>query len=422
MRGERLVLGMALAMALGSGGACGSDGGDTTSGKGGSIDWSGSGGSGGNLGTGGLAGTGGEGATGAGSSTSNTGGMTGSGGDGGTGAGGPASVVAIGVGPSSGLLAAWDGAAWTVAALGEGSAAGPAIAAVASGEAAALFPAPNGTLRRLAYTSSGWGSVADLGASTGATTPPRAAAGGHFTFLGENFLHYYAAYGAVTWSPAEEAVLPSMGAQSFGPSPAGIARDGSDVTIAFAGNDGALYTQTRSGGQWQGATMVAGSKVLLPPALIALSGGDALLTWVNEDPMSTDHTKIMFSRRTGSAWSSPAIIDAGVFTQAPIAATALPADGAVVVYRGSDGKAYSVRYAGGQWGLPFGVGTPSVDVIGSPAVAPGASGGSTSADAEMCFVGSGGDLHHTRLMGTAWSSPEAMGGSGLTSCAVATIE
>ena len=67
-------------------------------------------------------------------------------------------------------------------------------------------------------------------------------------FLGDDSKHYYAAHVAA-WSPTAEAVM--VGAvQSSGPTPAGIAAIGSDTHVSFAGDNGDLYDQTRTGGAW----------------------------------------------------------------------------------------------------------------------------------------------------------------------------
>lgn len=233
-------------------------------------------------------------------------------------------------------------------------------------------------------------------------------------FLGDNNKHYYAAHVAA-WNPTAEAVG-GVAAQSFGPSAAGVTAIGSDTILAFAGNNGDLFDQTRTGGVWLAASAHnLGNVVALTPAIIVPTMGPALMVVFVR---STD-SKILFTTRTGNVWSAPTAIDANSFTADPVALAALPGGEAILAFRGLNQGIYFTRYNPGGaplWSPPQPLATPNVTTTSSPALAAGVGG----VDAEMAFVNAvDGVAYHARLTGMTWSAPVAVGGVMLTTIAIA---
>src|SRR5690606_23852791 len=106
-------------------------------------------------------------------------------------------------------------------------------------------------------------------------------------------------------------------------------------------------------------------------------------------------------------------IDEDVFTPEAPNLAALAGGDALLAFRGSDGKGYTLRWTG-SWSsvLPL-----QADVLTTPAVCAGAPG----ADAELALVAPGGAVEHLRLTGTSWSAPTPVGGAGLLHAAVAAL-
>jgi hypothetical protein len=235
-------------------------------------------------------------------------------------------------------------------------------------------------------------------------------------FLGNDGKYYYGAHVAA-WAPVAEAVKPpGMTPQSFGPGAASIASIGSDSIIAFAGMDTLTYDQLRTGGIWQGANNLGnGNPESLAPSIIALTAGpDMMIAFVR----SSD-AKILYSTRFAGMWTAPVVIDANSFTNDPVALTALPNGAVVLAFRGLDQKIYFSRYTNGlvpPWSPPAPLASPNFTTPSRPAVAPGVSG----ADVEMGFINSAdGKAYHARLTGLTWSAPVAVGGTMLTTVAIA---
>ena len=164
---------------------------------------------------------------------------------------------------------------------------------------------------------------------------------------------------------------------------------------------------------------MTGSLAQRSPALVSLTGNgpELLVAWVNHDPLSTDHTKVAFATRTGGSWSAPTLIGTDVFTDEDIALAALSDGEALLTYRGTDDKAYAVRFAGGSWGTAQGIAAPNPDVAATPGVAAGVGG----YDAELCYVGNDGVAYHVRLDASGFTPPAAIGGTALVHCAIAAI-
>ena len=272
-----------------------------------------------------------------------------------------------------------------------------------------------GELRYATWTGD-WSQFSAIAAGvTTRATPAIAGAGSaaHVVFHGDNYRHYYAQRQNGVWTTTAEAIG-GMATQSFGPTPASVAVLGADPIVAFAGDDGDLYDQTRMGGVWQPADPHGlGDVVDLTPAIVPLvaAGSELLVVYVQ------NNTQVRWTVRTGGAWSAPADI-AMALTATPVALTALPAGRALLAFRGNNGLLYTSLYdetAAPAWSLPAGISNPNVAITGIPAVAPGASG----ADAELAYVDANSVFYHSRLIAGAWSPP-AMISAGGTSAALAT--
>jgi len=311
------------------------------------------------------------------------------------------------------------GAAWTTTQLSSTTDKAPGIAITGAGTAVGVIR--NTTFgNEVAYTTWVPGSFQAFTSIANAVTTqaaPSIVASGtraDVVFLGDNNKHYYAAYVA-TWSPTAEAVG-GVAAQSFGPSAAGVAAIAGDTIVAYAGSNGDLFDQTRTGGAWLAASPHnLGNVVALTPAIVALTTGPALMiVYVR----STD-SAILFTTRTGNVWPAPKVVDAGAFTADPVALAALPGGEAILAFRGMNQGIYVTRYnpAGAPvWSPPQPLANPNVTTPSRPALAPGVGG----VDAEIAFVNAvDSKAYHARLTGMTWSAPALVGGTLLTTIAIA---
>lgn len=355
------------------------------------------------------------------------GGGQGGGGQGGNGQGGGASGTALLLGGSPATIftgAFHPGAPWTTSSLADATASGVALATTSQGKGVGLVRSTSngGELRFTTWLAGAWAPLTAIAAGVTTRDGPAVVslgAAAHVVFQGDNFKHYFASF-AVAWSPVADPLGGAGGgsAQSFGPTPPALAALVASDVAAFVGNDHDLYDQTRSGGVWQAALGhgLAGL-VTLTPAIVPLTSGPELLMVA----VRTD-TSIVWTTRTGAAWTPlvPAAIPSAL-TADRVALTTLPGGAALLAFRGTNGQLFTSRFTPGPpptWSAPVGVAMPNVTITGSPSLAPGVGG----VDAELAFVGGGsGAAFHTRLTGSTWSAPAMVGGSGLTSVAIATM-
>jgi hypothetical protein len=355
---------------------------------------------------------GGQGLSRGGGATTSAGGLGGSGGDaGGAGGSAPATVIVLATGGSGVLQGAFDGASWSATTTPSPTSSVPPALSVVGGMGLGVV-ATDASMPNLplvfATFGGAWNSFAAVGAVTRAAP---ALTGGALVYHAPDYKHALALY-AGSWNPIDEAIAPPAQPQSFGPTPPRATLLAGNPLVAFAGDDTQLYLQLRSGGTWSAATFVPGAAVQAPPAMVALSAGPELLAvWVHHAPSTVDHTKLFWASRSSGVWSTPVKISEDVFTPEAPNLTALAGGDALVAFRGTDGKGYSLRWSGGAWSsvLPL-----AADVITTPAVSAGAPG----ADAELAFVAPGGAVEHMRLSGTTWSAPSSVGGSGLQHAAI----
>ena len=382
---------------------------DTTPATGGGVPWTTA------TGTGGAS-AGGNGDGGAGGVTmggAGAGGRPSEGGAGGTG-GAPVAggrVVMLAVGTGGVLGGAFDGAAWSTSTLTGSSTDRPALVMRGPNDAVAMFR-NSGNLSFTGFDGSGWAATANVGASiTTRATPAMVAnaATAFAVFHGDDFMHYFAAYTA-SFNPSNE---PVGSPQSFGPSSASVTLDGADVVALYAGSNGDLYDQRRSGGAWQAASAHGlGDVVALTPAVVTLDSGALLAVYVDKTTSS-----LMFSVRESSTWSAPTAVT-GALSQDPVSLAALPSDQAMAAFRGTNGQVYAMTFdlAGSAFSAPAAIASPNPTTPSTPAVAAGIDG----AVAELAFVdGASGAVHHARWSGTTWSPPLPVGGASLSGVAIA---
>ena len=395
-------------IALCAGCAEGSDEG-TTSSTGAAVPWTTSTGAGGaNSGGNGDGGTAGVAAGGAGDGGRPTEG--GSGGEGGAPVAGRVVMVAVGAG---GVLAgAFDGDAWSTANLAGSSTDRPAVAMRGANDAVAMFR-NGGSLSFTSFDGSGWSATANVGATitTRATPAVTANAATAFAvFHGDDFMHYYAAYTA-SFNPSNE---PVGNPQSFGPSAASVTLDGADVLALYAGSDGDLYDQVRTGGAWQPASGHGlGDVVALTPAVVTLDSGAILAVYVDKTS-----SMLAYSVREADVWSEPIAL-ADALSADPVALAALPSDRAIAAFRGTNGQVYTMTFdlaASPAFSAALPIANPNPVTPSTPALAAGMRG----AVAELAFVeAASGAVHHARWSGTTWSPALPIGGAALSGVALA---
>ncbi len=370
----------------GGGSGSGSGGGSSTSGSGASASSASSSGS-------------------ANSSSSSASASSSSGGTGGASAG---TLILLGVGATSGIGAQFHpGTGWTTTSLTLTDSASPSLVMTGDTSALGVFEATDMSVNFISWSAGMWGTASQIAAGVTTRDTPSLAGSSigeaGLVFQGTDFKHYYAAHSA-TWGPTAEAVS-FNGTQSFGPSPAAIARLGTDTIIAYQGNDLDLYDQTRSGGTWQAAQPHnLGAVLSLPPRMVALSAGPELMVvFVRK----TD-ANLLYTTRKAGIWSTPALLTNGALSNDPVSLVALEGGGALVGFRGQDGKLYTLRYTGGaspSWGVAIPLASNNFMSMVAPALAAGAFGD----DAELAFIDQADNLlKHSRLNGVVWSAPAAV--------------
>jgi hypothetical protein len=270
-----------------------------------------------------------------------------------------------------------------------------------------------GELRYTSWTPGSWTAFKTIAPLETTSSTPSIVPSGTRTdlaFRGDNTKHYYAAYTSGVWAPLAEPIQLMNAPQVQGPTPSSVTAVGSDTIVAFAGDDGELYDQTRTGGVWQGAHAHSlGNVVTVTPQIIALNGGsaDLLVVFVNKSD-----AKLLFTRRSVGAWSAPVPIDQNTFSADPVGLAALPGGKAALAFRGLDGKVYTSRFdpnGAPQWSVPGPIANPNYATPSSPAI----TGGIGGMDAELVFVNSAdGAVFHSRLSNATWSSPMMIAGAG----------
>lgn len=308
-----------------------------------------------------------------------------------------------------------QGGSWAVSSLPSNVASPPAIAAFGGGFVA-VFVDVSGALQFTTSTWS-WSSPASLAGATAEGAPSLAAVGTtlHLVYQATDGKYVHGTF--TTGEGWDSASDPVGGAskQGFGPSPPVAASVAGTLTIAYGGQNGSLYDETWTSGQWQPDTQHAASQVgTLSPAIAALDGGssDALVVYAG-----TGGTLYSTSRSSGT-WSTPAVVNTNAFTAAAPALLALSGGRAMMAYLGTDQHPYFSLYdpaATPPWTSPAPLGTGSPTLTSPPSVAAGVCG-----DEAVAVLTETSGVATTRYAGGAWSAPTVIEGTaGMTFATVA---
>jgi hypothetical protein len=317
------------------------------------------------------------------------GGAAGGGGAGGQGGAASGALVAIGLRTSGVTLSHFNPSSedWTVEEFPAQPSASPAVALRGVTDGLAAFR-NSGQLFYAPFDSGGWAAPLVVGAAITTRATPAVSSGPvnvNVLFHGDDFKHYYGAFGASSFNPAAEAV---GNPQSFGPEPPAVVSVGDEVWAAYTGDNGDLYTQRRVAGVWQSAVAQGlGGTVRLTPVMTVLSNGTVLLVFNR-----TGGSAVSFQRYSGGAWSAVADV-ASVLSDSPVSLASLPSGGAALAFRGTNGLSYVALFNEGtnSFGLPVSTG------LGSTPSTPSVTAGLGGFAVELLYVdGASSQVRHAR--------------------------
>jgi hypothetical protein len=303
------------------------------------------------------------------------------------------------------------------------------VAAVAGNTIDRIAIAPNGTGFVAALRSSGnavagtvfTGSWADTVALTNATTIDAPAlatiqSASHLIYQDAAFKYEHRKYVSSTWDASDDPVGGGGNLQSFGAKAPAVASSGTDLVLLQGGSDNNLYDQIWTGGVWKSATQhTVPVQNTISPTLITLSTGDLLGVYMRQNDY-----KLMWTTRTGTTWSTPALIDTNAFANDPVAMVALANGRALLVYRGSNQQPYFSAFdplKNPQWTVPAALLGTNPTITSVPSVAAGVCGD----DALVAYTKQGGGVEFAHFSGGSFTGPDAVSGTtGTTYVAVAT--
>jgi hypothetical protein len=301
-------------------------------------------------------------------------------------------------------------ASWTVAGLNGVSYERPALVITAEGQGVGLIRAA--TTDELSYTTwqpggGAWTPFVAMGDAITARSAPSLSAGSSGAWVAYQRLTYL--YDSAVWTGAlwlAPAPLGGVGTESYGPSAPALAAHGDEATAVFMnGAPGSqvnhLFARRVVGEDWQSPQdLASGTNYELAPELASLaSSQDRLAVYVGAPPSDQ---QIFYVRQSASTLSwSPALPIANALTAERPSLAALADGGAILAFRGTDGKLYLTRYDGARWTSPAGVTTPTVNIVAPPAVTRGVGG----AEIELVYVTAGGVASHVRYLAGAWTTP-----------------
>lgn len=341
-------------------------------------------------------------------------------------------IVAVLAGTDSTLSGAVqvDAGAWAGAAItGGGAKSAPSLVAFGTGFVG-LTRGPADAIQSVSYVTS-WSGVTAVGALTTFGTPA-------LTVLGANAQAVYlAGPGAdvnkffrientgASWSTSTDPVKgPQVtDPQAYGPTAGTVAAASADLVFAQDGSDQGLYVHTRAANAWSSpATAIAGAGTFAtgaPPMLVSVPGTfDAVLLYAD----NTANHVIGFATRnaTTKAWSSAVVTQATAQTGEAMSAALVSPTSVLVMFRGNDGKPYTMTGTLGAasvtWSVPaLLVADGAATVDAAPAVAKGVCG-----DEAIAVFSSGGQVKATHLRGGGWSVPGTVTGASGTRVSVAT--
>jgi hypothetical protein len=339
-------------------------------------------------------------------------------------------TVAVLAGTDSTLSGAvqLNGGAWTGAAItGSAAKSAPSLLAFGTGFVG-LTRGPSDALQSVAYTAS-WSGATAVGSLTTLGTPALAALGANAqaVYLSATVadLNKFSRIqnGGASWTTTGDPVMPPAGTQSFGPSAGAIAAAGTDLVFAQDGDNEGLYVRKWDGAVWSPepglAIFGAGTLKTAPPALVSVPGKfDVVLLYADN---SVNHV-IGYATRdaTTKMWSSAQVTQPTAQTAEAMSAALVSPTSVVVMFRGNNGKAYTMTGTLGAASLSWSIPVPlladgSVNVDSAPAVAKGVCG-----DDAIAVFATGGQVKATQLRAGAWSVPGPVTGASGTRVSVAT--
>ena len=305
------------------------------------------------------------------------------------------------------LAGVFGGTTWSPATLAGTTSDGMSIAVLpATGEAVGLMraAAPANQLQYTLWNGASWSPFASLHGDATQGEPAIVATGAvaHAVYW-ENatFLYKHETFANGAWGIMAQPISPAGATQApCGPNPPALAPLGAAAALVFVngscgGATNHLFNTDLSGAAWLASKDLAAnpsfSSALRPAVAAPASGPELLVAYVDQGG-----TQVWFAARTSGVWSPPQPIT-NALTADPLALAPLPGSGAVLAYRGTDGKLYTSVYAG-AWSPPAGI--ASVTVNAAPALARGIG----AAKAELAYT-DGSGVFHTRLVGTVWTAP-----------------
>ncbi|MBL8611800.1 MAG: hypothetical protein JNL38_30935 [Myxococcales bacterium] len=311
----------------------------------------------------------------------------------------------------------FDNAGWSTSVLAGATVKGPPAVAASGASFVGVIRDGADALQGVKHTGA-WSGLARIGSRTARDTHALAGPGATLHLVYQDsvaYTYYHGTYDGTAWDAAADAVT-FGGNASFGPRAPGAAFVGAELVVVNGGDaQGALYAQSFTGGAWGAAVAVGGTAVCGrvdcggAPSVVATAGANDLLA-IHIDK---DTTNLVASVRSaaGKAWTSQGPIR----PVAPIATTAeapslalATATRAVVVFRGTDQKAYAslgdLTQSPIAWSAPQALGSGTVTT--PPVVTRGA----CADDAAVALV-TGAGVQVARLRGTSWTSPEAVPGT-----------
>jgi hypothetical protein len=345
-------------------------------------------------------------------------------------AGASSCVIAIVAGDGTTLQGAVskNGKPWEIAPITGGSALSTPAFVVSGAGFHAVVRGANDALVDVTYDSK-WSDARPIAARTTRDKPAIALLGGalHLVYSAGDSKLYHGTFSGSTWDGALDPVGGAGALQDFGPGAAGVATSGTSLVIAFGGNDHFLYDRTYAG-SWQPAHQQAGTVVYAPatppapsPALVSLTGGtdDLLTVFLKQDTQPFLYWAVR--DRTSKTWSAALPIDTDAATYESPELAPMPGGRAVMMWRGTNGKAYFNTYdpaATPRWRQHAFLVTSNTAIASPPTIATGVCGD----DAIAAYPLAGGPVQVTRLKGNTWAAPESVGTlTNLGFAAIATL-
>ena len=317
-------------------------------------------------------------------------------------------VLAGTTSPTANHLAARfaPGGSWVSTRLTGLTQSGTGLAMLDDGTAVGLVR--NNTDNLLKYTvfNGSWSPLANVGAAVTTRARPSLGSGpvAQAVFQGEDFKHYNASFSGSSWSAVGPVGVRSPQTQVFGPSaPVLLNRASGAFTVAYIEDStNRATTVDYSPTLWQFSTNVSGevTDYTIPPSMVApTSGPSMLVTWLSG-------SQFRYATSTAGVWSAAANITSALSLDSA-ALVALAGGEVLMTFRGTDAKLYAVSYSGSSWGIPAQL-LSGATIVGSPSMAKGQGG----ALAELAYVGTDGAAYHLRLAANrTWSAPVQIGTS-----------